>query len=170
MAEGIGQRCFQPFQLPLATVDGTQPAGMFHTVEVVAGGQQAVNIESRNTFQRQHDGVGTQKALELPVVCSTLGSTFQGIPQGNVQLIGLIPAISRAPVRHLAPKRFQGIDQPLLLVFVQQPVGGAHPYAVMGGDKVQVGGAHLRRRHAHQPGFQMAAITGHQGVDQQGRQ
>ena len=40
----------------------------------------------------------------------------------------------------------------------------------MGGNEVEIGGAHLRRRHAHQPGFQVAAVASDQSVDQQRRQ
>ncbi len=84
----------------------------------------------------------TQESRELPVVSTAFCGSFEGIPERNVHLIGLIPPVGRPAVGHLTPpKRLHGVDQALLFIFGQQAICGPQSNAVVGSDKVQIGGA-----------------------------
>src|SRR5690606_32931869 len=82
-------------QLPLTAVNGAQAPCMLYPRLIVLRGQQAVNIKGGNALESQHDGMRTQESRELPVVGTAFCSSFEGIPERNVHLIGLIPPVGR---------------------------------------------------------------------------
>ena len=72
MAQRVRQLCFQSVQIPLPSVDGTQTTGVLNPLMVVLSAQQAVDVERRNPFQGQHNGVSADKAVQLPMVRASL--------------------------------------------------------------------------------------------------
>src|SRR5690606_26027669 len=86
MAFGIRKLCIQCLLLPLAAIDGAVVPRVRKTLVIVAGGKKAVKVDARNAFEGQHDGVGAEKALQLPLVLTRLTSA-QGVEEGDVYLI-----------------------------------------------------------------------------------
>tara|TARA_R110002072_G_scaffold142853_5_gene288681 strand:- start:83689 stop:85011 length:1323 start_codon:yes stop_codon:yes gene_type:complete len=170
VAPGIRQCSFQLLLRPAITIDVTVVPGTTDSFLIIACGQQAVKIECRNAFQCQQNGMSAQVALQVPLVSPFPAMRYcagECIPQADVDLIGAAGEARGGAPGDQTPGALGGLQQILDFCITQQALCRTQSDAVMGGDKVEIKRAHLCRRHAHQPVFQVAATAGEQRKQQQ---
>ena len=113
-----------------------------------------MDIEGRNTLQGHHDGLGAEKALNLPLVFPR-HCALHGIEQRNIDFIGGFAAVGLAAHADFSTKIFHGFQETAIFLRGQQSFGGAHADAVMGGGEIKVGTADRGGGHTHHPGLEV---------------
>ncbi len=114
--------------------------------------------------------MGADKPLSAQFILASGQCAFQGVKQGDIQFIGFVITFPRPAIGDPTPKVLHQVHHLLALFIAEQAIQRAQADAIVGGNKIQIGGAITRRWHAHHPGLQMAAVATEQGVNQQRRQ
>ena len=87
-------------------IDGPVVAGVFHTLIVIARAQQAVNVQTGNTLQREHDGVGAHETGKPHCVYPS-HCALQGIKQRDVHFVGVLLTAFQGTPGHLSAEALQ---------------------------------------------------------------
>jgi len=118
----IFQLLFQQPHIPLTAINGAITARIFQLGIIIFRAQQTVNVKSRYTFQGQHNRMGTNKPLQLPLIRPVRSGTLKSIVQTDVHLIGFIKPLPRSTAGNTAAELLHGTHQLIFLFFLQQAV------------------------------------------------
>ena len=83
---------FQVTQLPLMSIDGSSVPGGLDPFVIVASRQQAMNVNGRNAFNGQEDGVSAQEAFDHHGVDSGRVTGLEGIDETDICLLYTSPS------------------------------------------------------------------------------
>ena len=166
---GVCQFLAYPVIIQLSPVDRAVVTGQIDLLIAVGRRQQAVNIDGRNAFQRQHDRHRCHEPVDL-IFVGPVQRALHRFKIGNIHLIWFFDAARAAPHRDPATKSLDGGEHLVDFTLRQGAFGRPQPDPVMAGSEIEIGASGQGRRIAPRQPFQIKRIAGQQRVRQQRRQ
>jgi len=75
-------------EVEIGAVDAADTAGASDTVVVIPGSEQAVDVDTRHSFERHRDGLGNEETGDLDLDTSVEAGVVQRVEVGDVEFVG----------------------------------------------------------------------------------
>src|SRR5579875_1506958 len=160
----LGQLPLKVLGSQLLTIDPTWDAAGLCPRPVTTGPEQRVEVEGGNPDQRQHDGMGDEKAVDLGLERLVSSRVGEGIEVVDVQLVWTAGAMAVVLVRDEAPVPQSALDQGVDLLVGEDAAHGGEPDAIVRGQEVEEGGSAGGDLERCRPAGEVACLAGRERV------